>query len=406
MIRLQATGLTIAALLLAGCTGVNTTPHVIGTVTIGADLPLSGDDAPDGLPVKAAFDLAVKQAGSVCGAASHRDVCVAVQAVTYDDVSKGIHDPATGSSNVQAMAADSHVVGMIGPLYDSLARSEIPAANAAQLAIISPANTDECLTQEPSDGHCHGLAARLRRHGANTYFRVLTTQLVEGPAAADLAVRILGKRHAFVVNDRTPFGLAVADEFGRRLARDGGSVVKAADLASAKAMGADVVYFAGSDITAAAALRHAIGTQMPATPLIGTDRLASSQFAQAAGVQARGSYYTVPGPYPLGLKRAASFLRDYQHAAGGDPTVTALAAFDATNALIRAIARAIDDAGGTIPNRQQVLRDLAATRDFNGVMGSMGFDAQGDTTLKVVTAFQWMAPGDRSARFTAQLTVD
>src|SRR5262249_53771430 len=142
--------------------------------------PLSGDDAPDGLPVRTAIQLALQRAGLVCGASSHRDACVRLQAVVGDDVNKGIHDPARGAANVQAMGADSGIVGIIGPLYDSVAKSEVPVANGARLALISPANTDECLTQEPPDGRCHGLAARLRPHGSNTYFRVVTTDVVEG----------------------------------------------------------------------------------------------------------------------------------------------------------------------------------------------------------------------------------
>jgi hypothetical protein len=38
-------------------------------------------------------------------------------------------------------------------------------------------------------------------------------------------------------------------------------------------------------------------------------------------------------------------------------------------------------------------------------MGTMSFDARGDTTLKLITAFQWMAPADLAGRFVAELTV-
>ncbi|HET9849801.1 MAG TPA: hypothetical protein VFR68_14750, partial [Candidatus Dormibacteraeota bacterium] len=99
--------LVAAVLVLPGCSGlINSQPHVIGTLKIGADLPLSGDDAPDGIPVKNAIALTIQQAGQVCGAASHRDACVTLQTVFADDVNKGIHDPATGAENVRAMVSD------------------------------------------------------------------------------------------------------------------------------------------------------------------------------------------------------------------------------------------------------------------------------------------------------------
>lgn len=398
-------GLTVATLLASSCTGINPTPRIVGLVRIAADLPLTGDDAPDGLPVKAAFDLALKKSARVCGASSHRDACVTVQGVSFDDVNKGIHDPATGTGNVRAMADDTHIVAMIGPLYDSLARSEIPVANAASLAMVSPANTDECLTLDPPDGHCHGLAPSLRRSGVNNYFRVVTTQLVEGQAAAEFAYQNLGKRQAFVSDDRTPLGHALVGEFDDQFRRYGGSDLNAGDLASARAMGADVVYDGGADANAAAALRRDVAAQLPAAAFIGTDRLSSTQFALACGTTVRGSYYTVPGPYSGALKNAAPLLKDFRAASGQDATSTAVMAFDATNLVLAAIGRAIDEAGGALPTRSQVLHEIAVTHDFNGVIGSTSFDTRGDTTLKLVGVFQWMAPSDRSGRFAAQLSV-
>lgn len=403
--RPLAIGVAVATLVASACTGINATPRIIGSLRIAADLPLTGDDAPDGLPVKAAFDLALKKSAQVCGAASHRDACVTVQGVSFDDVNNGIHDPATGASNVRAMADDAHVVAMIGPLYDSLARTEIPVANAASLAMVSPANTDECLTLEPADGHCHGLALSMRRSGINNYFRVVTTRLVEGQAAAEFAYRNLGRRRAYLTDDRTPLSLALDREFDGRFRRVGGADLNANDFSDAGALGADVTYYGGSDANAGAELRREAAVQLPGVPFMGTDGLSSNQFALASGIAVRGSYYTVPGPYPAAVKSAASFRKDFRDATAQDATAAAMMSFDATNIVLGAIGRAIDDAGGALPTRSQVLHEIAVTRDFNGVMGSISFDTRGDTTLKLVAVFQWMAPSDRSGRFAAQLSL-
>ena len=412
----------MVAMALSGCTlGGDGAQHVVGTVKLGADLPLSGDDAPDGLPVRNAIALAIDQAGVVCGAASHRDACVRLEAVIEDDVSQGIHDTAKGAQNVQRLAADGRVIGMVGPLYESLAKSELPVANAAPLAMVSPAVTDECLTREPADGHCGGLKARLRPGGGNTFFRVVTTQLDEGAAGADLAFRTLGKRQAFVLNDQSPFGQAVARAFADRFARDGGTVVDPSDLGAfdpgqppafgirvdrARASGADVIYFAGSAILAAASLRREMVARMPQVPLIGTDRLANSQFAKSAGASARGCYYTVVGPYPPRIHEAASVGRAYRQTYGVDIASASLAAFDATNLLIAAVRRAIDDAGGKLPSRLDVLREVAKTKNYAGAMGVMSFDSDGDTSLKLVTAYQWLAATEPRGQIVAQLTVN
>ena len=414
--------LAMIAIGLSGCTvGVGTPAHSMGVIKLGVDLPLSGDDAPDGLPAKNAIDLAIKQAGRVCGPTRHPDACFDLQAITYDDVSQGIHDPAKGAKNVQLLVEDARVLAMIGPLYDSLAKSELPVANPVQLAMVSPGTTNECLTQEPADGHCQGLSARLRPHSPNNFFRVVTTQLVEGAAGADLAFKALGKKRAFVINDQTTFGSGIAAAFVARFVRDGGTVVDPSDLGAFDAnqppsfgsrvqraleLGADVVYFAGAGIGAAASLRREMAAQMPQVPLIGSDRLANSQFAKSAGTAARGCYYTVVGPYAASLRPAQGFIRDYQNLYGHAVGTFSLPAFDATRLLIAAIARAIDDTGGQLPSRDQVLKEVALTRDYRGAMGTMSFDARGDTNLRLVTAYQWLGANDPAGQFAAQPAID
>jgi branched-chain amino acid transport system substrate-binding protein len=413
--------LAVAALSLAACTAQEGGPQrTIGTIALGADLPLSGADGSVGTPAKNAVDLAVKQALRVCGAVRHQDACFDLRAISYDDVLKGVHDPAQGAKNVELLANDPGVVGMIGPLDDSLAKSELPVANAAHLAMVSPAVTDECLTQEPPDGHCKGLAGRLRPRGPNNFFRVVTTQLVEGAAAADLAFKTLATRHAFVMNDQTPFGLGIATTFADRFVQDGGTVVDPSDLGGfdpnqspdfgsrvrrAVGLATDVVYFAGADIYEAATLRHEMLAQIPKVPLIGSDRLANDQFAKSAGATARGSYYTAVGPHPASIRQAQGFLRDYQKAYGQTVGTYSLQAFDATNLLIAAIARAVDDAGGQRPTRAQVLLEVSRTAAYSGVMGVMSFDSRGDTSLMVVSAYEWIADTEPTGRFVAQITL-
>ena len=148
-----------------------------------------------------------------------------------------------------------------------------------------------------------------------------------------------------------------------------------------------------------------MAARIPQVPLIGSDRLANSQFAKAAGASARGTYYTVVGPHPTSLRQAQGFIRDYQKQYGHEVGTYSLQAFDAVNLLIAAIARAIDDAGGKLPTREQVLKEVSLTKDYRGVMGVMSFDAQGDTSLKLITADQWIAPTDPAGRSAAQLTV-
>src|SRR5271167_4721359 len=58
-----------------------------------------------------------------------------------DDVGPtGLPDPAVGAQNVTSLIGDALVAGIVGPLTSSAAKAEMPIANPAPIALISPAN--------------------------------------------------------------------------------------------------------------------------------------------------------------------------------------------------------------------------------------------------------------------------
>ena len=61
--------------------------------------------------------------------------------------------------------------------------------------------------------------------------------------------------------------------------------------------------------------------------------------------------------------------------------------------------------GGKTPTREQVLTEISRTSNDAGAMGTMSFDAQGDTTLKLLAAYQWVAAAEGTGRFLADLVV-
>src|ERR1700716_1874112 len=225
-------GLAVASVALAACgTSGGTGQTIKGTIKIGIDLPVSFSDASDGQPTQNGAKLAIKQAAKVCGASSHTDACFTLTAWALDDATAALggHDPAQGAANVRQFVADSTVPGRVGPFNSSVAKAEIPINNQVNLTMISPANTNECLTQAPADGHCKvsGTETKdtLRPTGKNNYFRVCTTDLIQGPAAADFAYNKLGKKKVFVLNDQQTYGLGIAKNFAAQFTKDGGTVL-------------------------------------------------------------------------------------------------------------------------------------------------------------------------------------
>ncbi len=359
-------GLAVASVALAACgTTTGGGQSIKGTIKIGIDLPVSGSDASDGQPAQNGAKLKIKQAAKVCGVSSHSDACFTLQSFALDDAVNGVHDPGQGAKNVQQFVADSSLLGMVGPFNSNVARAEIPIANTAGLSMVSPANTNECLTQEPPDGHCAGQAAKLRPKGGNNYFRVCTTDLIQGPAAADFAYNKLSKKKVYVFNDQQTYGLGIAKNFAAQFAKDGGTVLDA-DLGGfdpgstndfknqinrAKSLGADVVFFGGTTSDKGGQIRKQMKGLLD-VPYVAGDGISGNQFAKDAGDNAADSYFTVAGPYPQKLSTAQQFNADYKKEYSQDVGAYSAQAFDAAGVIVAAIGRAIDDAGGNMPTRE------------------------------------------------------
>jgi branched-chain amino acid transport system substrate-binding protein len=418
-------GLALVSLALAACgTSGGGGTSIKGTIKIGIDLPVSFSDASDGQPTQKGAKLAIKQAGKVCGASSHSDACFTLADWSLDDATAALggHDPAQGAANVRQFVADNTVLGMVGPFNSSVAKAEIPITNQVNLTMISPANTNECLTQTPSDGHCKvsgvELKQTLRPTGKNNYFRVCTTDLIQGPAAADFAYNKLGKKKVFILNDQQTYGLGIAQNFAKQFALDHGTVINA-DLGGfdptstkdyhnllnrAKSQQADVIFFGGTTATGGGQIRKQMKGIID-VPYVAGDGISGNEFAKQAADNANESYFTVAGPYPQKLSTAQTFNADYKKEYSEDVGAYSAQAYDAAKILIAAISRAIDDAGGNQPTRDQVTAQVAKTQNYKGVIGTTSFDANGDTTLKIITVYKWTSATDTGGTFVDQVTV-
>src|SRR5882672_9154440 len=138
LLKALACGSVLSLLPLAACSGGGKAEP---TITIGVDLPLSGDEGPVGTPALNGIRFFVKHHPVLDG--------FTVEVSARDDAVKGVHDPKAGAQNVAALIADPHVMGIIGPLNASVARAVIPLANRAGLAMISPSAGNRCLTKDP-----------------------------------------------------------------------------------------------------------------------------------------------------------------------------------------------------------------------------------------------------------------
>jgi len=420
----MTTVLTAVALVAAACggggTGASTTAPAAttaaaaattaapaGEIIIASDLPTSGADASSGLPTQNGVAFALSQLTTYKG--------IKITFKPFDDTVNGVHDPQKGAQNVQQMLSDPKVVAMVGPFNSNVARAEIPIANQGQLAMMSPSNTNECLTQ--TFPYCDPQPAALRPTGKNNYFRIAAPDTVQGPAMADYILKTLKLTKVAVFSDNETFGKGVADNFVKRLTSTGGTLTNRSDfdmkttsdfkafINAAKAAGAQVIYAGATSATKACIVRSQM-TGILDVPFTGPDGIGDDQCLKDSGANTANMFFTNAAgdaaQNPAAAATVAAFKQAYPKAS--DLGAYTFPAYDCAFILLDAVKRAIDAAGGKAPTRQQVIDAVQATSGLVGTVGTYAFDANGDP--KSATMAFWATKGTPAVwTFQSQFSV-
>ncbi|MFD4912713.1 bifunctional serine/threonine-protein kinase/ABC transporter substrate-binding protein [Streptomyces virginiae] len=355
------------------------------TVVIGVDAPLSGGLSAMGLGVKNSADLAVRTAnetGHVPG--------VRFEIKALDDGA----DPAKGEANAARFVSDEKVLGVVGPLNSGVAKTLVAPLARANMAVVSPSNTDPVLTLGPD------WAAGTTSRPYSTYFRTVATDVVQGPFAAGYLRGTAKKSKVYVVDDASAHGTALTSGFTPEFAKLGGTVVGTEQVDPAerafaglatrvRSSGADAVYFGGYYDTAAV-LSQQLKQAGVGVPLMGGDGIYDAQYL-TTNPKAEGDLATNIGVAAEESAAGQDFLTryrkaDYPEAAGWYGPY----AYDATWTLIEAVKAVVTANGGTLPpapdTRAKVPQAVTGVA-FDGVTGRVAFDGNGDTLDRRLTLY-------------------
>jgi len=361
-------------------------------IKVGIELPMTGGEAPNGVPTANGVALALSQI-TVPG--------FTVTVNQQDDAVNGKHNAQQGATNMQALANDPAVLFVVGPYNSSVAQAEIPVTNAAGLMQCSPANTATTLTKgDPAK------ALRKTNPDKLAYVRVATTDDNQGAGGADIVYNTAKATSVYVLDDTQTYGKGLADGFTDAYTKLGGKVVKrdgvpdtttdfTSYVTAIKGLNPPAVFYGGVTTSGLGLFRKQMAQQgLQTIPIVGGDGIndgsaaTASSFLNIAGADgATNAYSTVAAIHDI--PNPDKFAADYKAKFNTDPgsySAPAYACVQAFLTALKAVSSGVTDLGQL---REKVRAYIADPNNkYDTVLGSVSFDANGDTTQHTISYYK------------------
>ena len=347
------------------------------TLIISSDLPLQGASKDASVATNNAIKLYLEQIGNKVGDYK-------IEFKEYDDstAAKGNWDDAQCTKNANEHVANANEVAVMGTYNSGCAKLEAPVLNQAPdgpMLMVSHANTNDGLTKTWDPGE----PDKYFPSGKRSYARVVTTDSVQGPAAAQFAKQDLNVTSCLVLDDTETYGKGVANAFAAEAEKQGVKVLrdswKKADanytalMGKGKAANVDCVFFGGVNDNNGDQLtkdKVAVLGDNTKVKLITPDGFVGYPDFQKLP-QADGAFLTFAGlsiePLRAAGGKPAQFLDAYKAEYGADPvTAYAVYAVQALQVILEAVKKSdgtrkgvrdavFEGAGITIPAGDAIL---------------------------------------------------
>jgi branched-chain amino acid transport system substrate-binding protein len=359
------------------------------TIDIYSSLPLQGAVNAQTLPLVNGIKLALSQAGGKAGTFTVNytslDDSTATSAATSCDVNQS-------AANARKVATDSKAVFYIGEFNSGCSKVTIPILNVASIPQVSPANTYVGLTTH-DPGSAPGEPQKYYPSGKRTYLRLVPRDSIQSVAGL-IAMKAAGCTRIAVTNDKTAYGAGLAVQVGLNAAKYGLKVTSNTALdptspnfrsfaSTVKGQGADCVY-TGFNPTGEVELIKDITAAVPNAKVYGGDGVCSAAIMNPAkgGIPAKLAsqfHCTVATLDLTAYPGGKTFLAAYKAKYGGPaPDPYAIYGYEAMKLALDTIKQL----GAKGNDKGAVLTALFAIKARQSVLGTYGFDANGDTTLK------------------------
>ena len=374
----RAGALALAVVMLAGTAlvgcGSNNTEEpeanaaVEGVeVKVGFAAPLTGDNAVYGQGMKRAVELAFKEANM-----SEEVLAAGYEFVLRAEDDQG--DPKQAVNVANLLAGDSDVIGVIGHFNSGCTIPASPVYEEAGMAMVTVSSNPQITAQ-----------------GFDVVNRIVARDDAQGSFAAGLVYEDLGYTRVAVIDDSTPYGQGLADEFVKTFEAIGGELVAreaiqtrevdfTALVTRIRSLEPDAVYYAGAHTEGGLISKQMTEGDLD-VPLIGGDIIFSDEYITIAGAaNAEGDMATILG-LPLDQQaRGQDFRAAYEAEYGVGPEAYDSYAYDAAAIFVQAVLASAPTRADVVPAVRGIV--------YDGVTGTTQFDENGDTLNQAISAYR------------------
>lgn len=352
MSRILRSSLTVAALaaLAAGATSCGGG----GPVQVGAVLPLTGQFAIYGEPIRQGIELAYEQVQA------NEDLDLEI-VLEVEDSASDPQQAAEASRRLYSQGA----VAVIGGVTTDEALAMIESADREEKVLLSPSASSPRLT---------GIS--------RNFFRIFPSDFREGTKMGNFAAQTLGIDSAVIVAAESPYARGIQDIFKTEFERYGGEVPAVieyppdsedfaaivAQVLEHRPVGVYVADYAQNTARIVQALRDS----RYGGKILVTSAFAAPEVLNEVGPGAEGVLLTQTA-MPPDEPAVASFIAAFEAKHGHPPGIWAAHGYDALMVLVEAMQE-----GGTRPS--DLWKGMRSIRNFQGASGVIQFDERGDVS--------------------------
>ena len=404
--------LAAIALAVVGCSSSSSTSSAGGgsssssssggnTVDIYSSLPLQGASTAQTDPMVNGIKLALSEANNKAG-----QWTVNYQSLDDSTAAAAKWDPGQTAANARKVATDPKAVYYIGEFNSGASEVSIPILNQAGIPQVSPANTYVGLTLSAPPASAPGEPQKYYPTGVRTYLRIVPIDSIQA-AAGLIAMKNAGCTKVAIANDKEAYGTGLATllelekgSYGVTIVSNTGIDPTAPNFRSyastIQGQGADCFYFAGITANGAVQITKDVNSAIPKAKIFGGDGVCSDTYTAAAkgGVPAAIDPLiecTVATQDLAAYPGGKDFLAAYQAKYGtANPDPYAIYGYEVMKLGLDTVA----GLGAKGNSKSAVLAALFATKARKSVLGTYGFDKNGDTTLKSYGLYKVGADGN------------